>query len=516
MNNSVPVASQLSSKIWSRDSIGTRLAEIRAQGLRIVHCHGVFDVLHPGHVDHLAEARALGDFLVVSVTTDSLVNKGPGRPIHSISLRMKMLASLQSVDAVFESTFVTAVGAIDAVRPDAYVKGPDYKNVESDITGNILLEKNAVENYGGQLHITSAPTLSSSRLINELGLAHTPEAEDWLKGFRQQYLESDISKALDNIAALKVVVVGEMIIDEYVFCDALGKTSKEPVLAFLKGSQEVQVGGSLAIAKHLSGLGATTTLVTRVGRDVPGERAHSAAEAAKVRIVAQRSSAQQTIVKTRYLDQHTGAKVFETYEMSDQPADSRDDKSFAKLLGAEIQSADVVLVADYGHGLMTESVLEALATARGLVAVNTQSNAGNRGYNSISRYPRVDIVSLNGGEISLELRRKHATVRDLIPDLGGQTGARWVVVTEGAKGLALWNSDIGVVEMPAFTERIKDRVGAGDALFAMVSVLLATGAPIPIVGLLGNLAGAAMVSDLGNRYTLATVDMLRHSSALLK
>ena len=276
------------------------------------------------------------------------------------------------------------------------------------------------------------------------------------------------------------------------------------------------MGGSLAIAKHLSGLGATTTLVTRVGKDLPGERAHSAAEAANVRIVAQRSSAQQTIVKTRYLDQHTGAKVFETYDMSDQPADSRDDKSFADLLSAEIQAADVVLVADYGHGLMTESVLDSLVSARGLVAVNTQSNAGNRGYNSISRYPRVDIVSLNGGEISLELRRRYATVGDLIPDLGDQTGARWVVVTEGAKGLALWNREIGVVEMPAFTERIKDRVGAGDALFAMVSVLLATSAPISIVGLLGNLAGAAMVSDLGNRYTLSTVDMLRHSTALLK
>ena len=516
MNEPVPAAPQLSLKIWSRDSIETRLAAVRAQGLRVVHCHGVFDVLHPGHVDHLAEARALGDFLVVSVTTDSLVNKGPGRPIHGISLRMKMLASLQSVDAVFESTFLTAVGAIDAVCPDVYAKGPDYRDLESDVTGNIVLEKNAVESHGGTLHITTAPSLSSSRLINQLGLTHTPEAELWLKDFRAHYSESDISQALENIAALKVVVVGEMIVDEYVFCDALGKTSKEPVLAFLKGPQEVQVGGSLAIAKHLSGLGATTTLVTRVGKDAPGERADSAAEAANVRLVAQRSSAQQTIVKTRYLDQHTGAKVFETYDMTDQPAEGREDKSFADLLSAEIHSADVVLVADYGHGLMTETVLDSLANAPGLVAVNTQSNAGNRGYNSISRYPRVDIVSLNGGEISLELRRKHATVGELIPDLGDQTGARWVVVTEGAKGLALWNRDIGVVEMPAFTERIKDRVGAGDALFAMVSVLLASVAPIPIVGLLGNLAGAAMVSDLGNRYTLSTVDMLRHSTALMK
>lgn len=516
MSETFSVTSSFSSKIWSRDSISTRLSEIRGRGLRIVLCHGVFDVLHPGHVDHLEEARALGDFLIVSVTTDSLVNKGPGRPVHNVSLRMKMLASLQSVDAVIESTLSSAVRVIDEIRPAVYVKGPDYKDQELDVTGNITLEQNAVESHGGTLHITSAPALSSSRLINQLGLSHSQEAESWLKNFREKYSSSDVSAALDKIVGFRVLVLGEMIVDEYVFCDALGKTSKEPVLAFLKSSQEFQVGGSLAIAKHVAGLGARATLVTRVGRDIPGERARSAAEAANVRLVTQKSAHQQTIVKTRYLDQDTGAKVFETYDMSDQPTDRRDDDSFIELLRAEIALADVVLVADYGHGLITKSVIDSLDDVPGLVAVNTQSNAGNRGFNSISRYQRVDIVSLNGGEISLELRRRHATVRDLIPDLGLQTGAQWVVVTEGAKGLALWNKDLGVLEVPAFTERIRDRVGAGDALFAMVSVLLASGAPVPIVGLLGNLAGAAMVSDLGNRYTLASLDMLRHASALLK
>lgn len=506
----------LTSKILTPEKIVGTLENIRAAGSRIVHCHGVFDVLHPGHVDHLEEARAMGDFLIVSVTSDSFVNKGPGRPIHSVSLRLKMLASLESVDAVFESTSPAAVGVISLVRPDVFAKGPDYRDEKSDITGNIQLEREAVERVGGTVCFTSAPALSSSRIINQLGLSQTPEAEMWLTHFRARYSVSDVSNAIRGIAALKVVVVGETIVDEYVFCDALGKTSKEPVLAFLKGSQETQVGGSLAIAKHLAGMGADTTLVTRVGGDTSGDRAARAAEDSNVNFVSQESSFQQTIVKTRYLDQHTGTKVFETYDMSDEPPDEMEDEAFSKLVKAEIDSADLVLVADYGHGLISELVLETLGSAPGLVSVNTQSNAGNRGFNSVSRYPRVDIVSLNGGEISLEMRRKHATLRELVPDLAKQTGARWVVVTEGAKGLSLWNTGAQVVEMPAFTERVRDRVGAGDALFAMVSVLLATNTPIPVVGLLGNLAGAAMVSDLGNRYTLSSVDMLRHSSALLK
>lgn len=509
-------ASLIPSKMWSREGLQERLEVLRSEGKRIVHCHGVFDVLHPGHVDHLAEAKMLGDFLIVSVTSDSFVNKGPGRPIHSISLRMKMLAALESVDAVFESSSSTGTWAIDVIRPDYFVKGPDYREMGADITGNIATEQEAVERHGGRLCFTSSPTLSSSRLINRQGMAHSPEAQSWLAQFRESYSEADISDVLNAISSLKVVVVGEMIVDEYVFCDALGKTSKEPVLAFLKNSHEVQIGGSLAIAKHVSGLGAKTVLVTRLGDDDAGRLAKSDAEKADIHLVEQLSRSQQTIVKTRYLDDHTGAKVFETYAMSDQPVETGEEKEFVLQLRKEIESADLVLVSDYGHGLMTESVIQELVKAPGIVAVNTQSNAGNRGYNSISRYPRVDIVSLNGGEIALELRRRDVNVKELIPKLGERTGARWVVVTEGAKGLAVWERNGDVSEMPAFTEQVRDRVGAGDALFAMVSLLLTQQTPVPIVGLLGNLAGAAMVSDLGNRYSLSTTDLIRHSSALLK
>ena len=507
---------EASSKIWPRDAVSKGIAAVRSQKRVVVHCHGVFDVLHPGHIDHLAEAKTFGDFLIVSVTADSFVNKGPGRPIHDISLRLKMLAALEVVDAVFESASSTAVAAIEAVEPDFFVKGPDYREEHLDITGNILIEKETVEGHGGLVRFTSAPSLSSSSLINRGAMAHSPEAEAWLSWFRNEFSDVDVASYLSRISLLKVVVVGEVIVDEYVFCDALGKTSKEPVLAFLKNSSEVQVGGSLAIAKHVSGLGAETVLVTRLGIDGPGRIAEEAAKDADIRLVQQNSRNQKTIVKTRYLDQHTGAKVFETYEMTDDEVESWEDQQYSDLLREEIASADLVLVCDYGHGLMSDRVIAVLADAPGLVSVNTQSNAGNRGYNSISRYPRVDIVSLNGGEISLELRRKNVNIRELVPDLGSRTGSRWVVVTEGAKGLAVWNEGSGVTEIPAFTEKVRDRVGAGDALFAMVSMLLAKEAPIPIVGLLGNLAGAAMVSDLGNRYSLSTVDMLRHGSALLK
>ena len=497
-------------------AVAESIAKLKKQGKRVVHCHGVFDLLHPGHVDHLREAKSLGDVLVVSVTSDRFVNKGPGRPIFSVDLRLKMLDALECVDFTFESPGATAEEAIEAVRPDLFVKGPDYGNFDTDITGNIRRELDAVEKAGGQLAFTAGPTMSSSKLINQRGLLHSDHAQAWLEDVRQEFHDDTISSWLAKIRDLKVLVVGELILDDYVFCDALGKTSKEPVLAFLMGSHERQMGGSLAIAKHCRGLGAQTTLLTRLGNDDAGRDARASIETTGLHLVAQTSDSHRTIVKTRYLDEATGTKVFETYSMTDEPAAGPDDVAFAQLLSDEIMFADLVLVADYGHGLMTETAIAALSRAPGVVAVNTQSNAGNRGFNSISRYPRLDIVSLNGGELALELRDKDVDVVGILPALGERTGARWIVVTEGAKGMALWNRGSPVSEMPAFTESVKDRVGAGDALFAAVSLLLAMGAPGPVVGLLGNLAGAAMVSDLGNRYSLSAIDLQRHAEALLK
>jgi rfaE bifunctional protein kinase chain/domain/rfaE bifunctional protein nucleotidyltransferase chain/domain len=514
MNNSVE--SSFHQKIVPLAEVATRVAALRNGGLTVAHCHGVFDLLHPGHIDHLEEARQLADILVVSVTVDNYVNKGPGRPLYGIQHRLKMLASLGIVDLVFESNSPTALLAIDHVKPDFFVKGPDYQALDDDITGNITLERNQVEKNGGSLTFTQAPSMSSSQIINSQGLAHSPEAESWLHDFREAFGAEEVSGWVNLISGLNIVVVGEMIVDDYIFCDPLGKTSKEPVLAFLTNSSERQVGGALAIANHCRGLGATVTLVTRFGNDEAGNFAEGAGKASGLSLKVQRSNHHKTIVKTRFVDQHTGAKVFESYEMTDEPITSGEDAEFSELLHDTAKDADVVLVADYGHGLMTERAIASLISLPGIVAVNTQSNAGNRGFNSISRYPRVDVVSLNGGEISLELRAKHARVSDLLPDLGGRTGARWIVVTEGAKGMALWSQSDGVVEMPAFTERVRDRVGAGDALFAAVALFLAVNAPHQVVGLFGNLAGAAMVSDLGNRHTVKAVDLLRHAQALMK
>src|ERR1700679_1590039 len=114
-------------KIYSLEHLLSLRAQARAAGKTIVHCHGCFDIVHPGHIHHLQYARKLGDLLIVSVSADSQVNKGPDRPLIPDDLRAASLAALECVDAVYLNPQPTAVGLLDALKPDIYVKGREYE-----------------------------------------------------------------------------------------------------------------------------------------------------------------------------------------------------------------------------------------------------------------------------------------------------------------------------------------------------------------------------------------------------
>ena len=127
----------------------------------VILAHGVFDLLHLGHIEYLERARKLGDKLIVSVTSDRYVSK-PDRPIFTTQERMNMLAALRCVDGVRQSDSQTAVSAIETVRPNLYVKGIDYQNKDDD---NLQAEREAVEAHGGQLIFLATPKFSSTDVI---------------------------------------------------------------------------------------------------------------------------------------------------------------------------------------------------------------------------------------------------------------------------------------------------------------------------------------------------------------
>ena len=153
-------------KILNSKNIKLVGEKLKKNGKKIVLCHGVFDLIHIGHIKHFTSAKKFGDLLVVSITSDKYVNKGPGRPIFNEKLRMEFLKNISLIDYVYINDNASAVNVINLLKPNIYCKGSDYKKHRDDVTREIKNEIKALKNIGGFIKYTNDITSSSSKLIN--------------------------------------------------------------------------------------------------------------------------------------------------------------------------------------------------------------------------------------------------------------------------------------------------------------------------------------------------------------
>jgi len=489
---------------------------IRQQKKTIGLCHGVFDLLHPGHLRHLATAKKKVDVLVVSITADQFVNKGPGRPAFNQDLRAESLANITSVDFVVICPYPTAVETIHAIKPDFYFKGNDYSNEKSDTTGNISLERQAVETHGGCVLHTDEIVFSSSELINKFLPIHSQEVNAWINELRSKFSINEILDWLEKISRLKVLVIGESIIDTYTECEALGKSSKDPILCFNRGQSKSFAGGVLAIGAHCNGLGLDTTVITGINlkdKNLSGIK-NLMSKGVKIKMLD--IAPFPTIRKERFIDSKTSTRVLELYEMNDSPLPNNLENDFNELITDNLKHVDLLIIADYGHGLISDKTIHFISNTSKFKALNVQTNAGNRGFNSLNRYSNIDFVTLNGGEAQLEMRRKHFDLKQLVKVLKEKTHASNILITRGNEGLILYPSQNSFYEAPALAPYVKDLVGAGDALLSVTSLLVSIGAPSEIVAFYGNVVGAWAVSFLGNEKSLNKGELERNIRSILK
>lgn len=507
---------QRNDKVKELEELAVLLPSFRTEGKKIVHCHGVFDLLHIGHIRHFEQAKKLGDILVVTVTPDQYVNKGPNRPVFTEELRAEGIAALSYVDYVAINKWPTAVETIKLLKPDIYAKGLDYKDRQTDLTGKITEEEAAVKAVGGQITFTEDIVFSSSSLINKHLPVFPTEVRDYLFQFSAQYSVDDVLRYLQNAQALKVLVVGETIIDEYQYCTAIGTSAKEPILAVRYLSTEKFAGGILAVANHVANfchsVGMLTTLGTRDSQE-DFVRQNVSRNVDTMFLYKENSP---TIVKRRFIEGYLLQKVFEVYEMNDEELNQKQDQALCSMLEEVIPKYDIVIVADYGHGMLTKNAIDLLCGKAPFLAVNTQANAGNRGFNTISKYSRADYISLTRLEIALEERNKEGDLRDMILNISQKLSCGQVVVTCGKDGNVCYSDHEGFVEVPAFAHHVVDRVGAGDAVLSLTSLCVAQRAPAAVIGFIGNVVGAQAVATLGHRKSIERVPLFKSIESMLK
>jgi len=503
-------------KIKRIDDLAKTLAALRADGRKVVHCHGVFDLLHIGHIKHLEAARKLGDVLVVTLTPDRFVNKGPHRPAFPERLRAEALASLVCVDFVAINEWPTAVETIERLRPNFYVKGVVRETGKRDHTNAIDCEAEAVKTAGGELVLTDEETFSASTLINQFMDVFPAETKTFLEQFRAKHKPEEVVGYLQAMRKLKVLVVGETIIDEYQFCSVMGKSGKEPVLAALHVRTEQYAGGVLAIANHVSNFCDQVGLLSCIGEINSCEDFIKSKLNQNIARHFVRVPGAPTIVKRRFLENYLAVKLFEVYDMKADDAMAAVEKKFCSELERLLPQYDMVLVADYGHGVMSESAVELVCEKSKFLAVNTQVNAGNRGFNTIAKYPRANFVSLGEPEVRLDARKVSGDLKAVTEQIAKRIASENFLVTRGAAGCLIHNRDHGFFHVPAFAIRVVDRVGAGDAVLGVTSPCAAVGVPPQVLAFIANVVGAEACTIMGHRSFIEPTSLFRHITSLMK
>ena len=484
---------------------------------KIVLCHGVFDLLHIGHIKYFENAKTAGDILIVTITPDRYVNKGPNRPAFPEQLRCEAIAALAIVDYVALNEWPTAVETIQLLKPDIYAKGSEYKKLENDVSGMIVKEEQALQEIGGSMLFTDDIVFSSSALLNQFSVDFPEETKKFFQTISKMHGESKVFSYIDNAQSLKVLVIGEAILDDYNYCDMIGVAAKDPAIVVRYLSQERFAGGILAVANNLANFCDNVDLIAMLGEFESEESFIKEHLHDNINPIFFYKENSPTIVKQRYVTEGADIqKLFEVHRINQRDLSASEQSLLQDQILSHINEYDLVLVVDFGHGFISQDTAQLISENAKFLAVNTQANSGNRGFNVISKYPSADFICLNDLEIRLEERHNPGTVLDMVKNVTKKLSCSLTIVTQGKVGCICYRPEDEITIIPAFAKKVVDRIGSGDAMIAIASLSAVQQAPAIITGFIGNAAASVAVSTIGHRSSIEKIPFKKYLSMLLK
>lgn len=506
----------ITQKVKQLDDLVNIVATEKNAGKKVVHWHGTFDSIEVGHIRQIEAAKSLGDVLVVTLIGERYLHKEADAPEFSDKVRAETVAALHAVDYVGIGRGASGAPLIRMLKPDVYVRDSDRAEASPGSGEDVVIEAEAIQSVGGVMQFASELGGRVDALSSRLWSPIPDEVSVWLDEFRGRHDAVEILDALRSLETLRVLIVGEVILDEYVYCDALGKSSKEPILALRYGYQDVHAGGSIAVANHLADFCASADLLAYLGTINSHEEFVRASLKRNVTPSFIRKADSPTIVKRRFVEKARVTKLLEVYEINDELLSEPEEQELCAELERLIPSCDVVIVSDFGHGLIPSRAADLLCEKAPYLAVNTQINAANIGFHTISKYKRADYICMNENEMRLDARTRKGDLRDLVRTVADRLGSDTVMVTRGTSGTLLYSREEGFSSCPAFAIKVVDRLGAGDTVLAITALCAAKRMPADVIGFIGNLVGAQAVRIVGNSRSIDRGELFRNIESLLR
>lgn len=498
----------MNKKILSKLELIKIVKRARRLKKKIILCHGVFDLVHLGHILHFQSAKKYGDILIVSITKDKFIKKGLGRPLFNEQQRLVYLSNLTLIDYVFLCETESAEESIKLIKPNFYIKGEDYKENKLDKTKKIVLEKKLVKSFGGKFVYTNERSFSSTNIINKSYSLLNSEQLQFIESIKRKFSYSDIKKKLIELNSLKVLVIGELIVDRYNFGSVIGKSAKEPHLVFKSEFVENYIGGSGAIARHIKTFVKNIFILTSFGTRKEDFYNEIVKELKGMDIYNIKNFKNfGTIVKERFIDKITGYKVFGNYTLPFL-RDSSLNKRFIRNYRYLSKKSDVSILSDFGHYFFDKKIADYICSNSNFLCVNAQLNSSNSSHHSVSNYRGVNLLVVNESEIRQEVRDDISKIENIGESFRKKNNIKSLIITRGSNGSLMFSGN-EIFYCPAFADKIKDKVGAGDAMLSIASLLLKVQTNPEIILLISSIASAKSLEGMGNKISVTLNDIDR-------
>lgn len=463
---------------------------------KVIMCHGVFDIVHPGHIRHLAHAKEKASVLVASITADEFIGKGEEKPFVPQELRAKNLAALEMVDYVVIDFNPTPIKNILTIKPDLFIKGFEY--TKDGIHPKTKEEIKAVNSYGGEIIFSPGDIVYSS---THLLTIHRPKISiDKLLAYMEveNVNFSDILETLHRFKNTKVHVIGDTIIDKYSYCSILGPTTKTPTFSVKLESSELFIGGAGIVAKHLKNLGAKVTFTTILGNDELKDFVLNDMSRWNIKTNAIIDNTRPTTLKERFWAD--GYKLLQVDSVDNSVVSGKILKKICDYLKEE--KPDIFIFSDFRHGIFNKGTIKSMNKVIDSNAIRVADSQVSNRWGNILDFNGIDIIFPNEKEARFALGDQDTGVRPLAAKLYKKSGAKYLILKLGEKGILVFRKpsekprDFFFID--SFVEELIDSLGAGDAMLSATSLGYKCSKNIFISAILGSFAAAVACEKEGN------------------
>ncbi len=483
-------------KIKTPDEL-RRIVGDRPRTQKVIMCHGVFDVVHPGHVRHLLYAKSKADILIASLTADKHITKGVYRPHVPQDLRAVNLAAFEMVDYVLIDERDKPLDNIRVIQPDYFAKGFEYG-------GNGLAQKTAeelavVKSYGGELLFTPGDIVySSSALIAETA-PDVRYANLQLVMERNNIDFNRLRHVLNDMEGRRVHVVGDTIVDTYSYCAMIGGQTKTPTLSVAFERKADYVGGAGIVAKHLLAAGAKVNFSTVLGKDGLTDFVVDDLRGAGIDLRAVIDQTRPTVNKN--------AIIVGGYRLL--KIDTLDNRSISDDILGKLQEnladhpVDAVVYSDFRHGIFNRRTIPKLINAipAGVYRVADSQVASRWG--NITEFKDFDLITPNEREARFAVGDQDSGVRPLASQIYDAARCKLLILKLGERGVLTcrdaehYSLDSYFV-VDSFADKVLDAVGAGDALLAYATLAMLAAGNDAVATIIGTMAASCECELEGN------------------